>query len=454
MRSAYKFLNVKSIHNGFAVTIVLLIMLLNFPLHAMSSDSFKSFEKIFIDGYNQLQIPLQEYSYRSYFTEIPSPEKLNSEETFFIAEQKALKAFDSAKLSADELVEFNHLYYEITLNLQRLRLEKQWVVDGRKIPDNGLYGLNNHEAWYRYFVELYSSTGITPEQVYALGESEVARVKHEITSIQAQLGFDDSATFYSYLHSDTFYITDEQEIITGFARIDSTVRLHLTAFFGKADIPVIYPMQWPNPGPTTPPGIYLNKNDNPYGKDVFQYNFYGGRYNRRAMDWLYMHEAIPGHHLQFSFFNNTKNKSPLHDLFMYPGNFEGWACYIEYQGKDFGLYTDPYSYLGKWEWDLVRSARLAIDVGIHYYGWTHQQALDYWKKNIPGQDDIAEREVTRVTNWPAQALSYKTGADFIAKMRAQWQQKYPKRSLKEFYRAYLEAGMIPMVVMQKKLMGS
>jgi uncharacterized protein (DUF885 family) len=433
---------------------IILLLVLNTPLYSMSSVSFKSFVKNFVDGYNHLQMPPMEYSYRSYMSNIPTTEKLQTEEGFFVEQQKQLSTFDSTGLSASDLLDFNHLRYEIDFNLERIQLEKQWVLDGRKIPDNGLYGLDKHQDWYRHFVEQYSGTGITPEQVYALGQAEVNRVKNEIRKIRLQLGFTDSAAFYTYLKSDTFYITGKQQIIAGFARIDSQVRLHLPAFFGNAEIPVVYAMQWPDAGPTTPPGIYLNKNDNPYGKNVFQYNFYGGRYNRRAMEWLYMHEAIPGHHLQFSFFDLNKNKSPLHDLFSYPGNFEGWACYIEYQGKDFGLYTNPYAYLGKWEWDLVRSARLVIDVGIHYYGWTRQQALDYWKATIPGQDDIAEREVSRVTNWPAQALSYKTGADFISKLKVRWQQKYPQRPIKDFYRSYFEAGMVPLTVMGKKLMSN
>jgi uncharacterized protein (DUF885 family) len=196
--------------------------------------------------------------------------------------------------------------------------------------------------------------------------------------------------------------------------------------------------------------MYSNHANNAYGKDVFQFNFYNKRYNRRSMEWLYMHEAIPGHHLQYSFRESRKAR-PLEDLFLYPGNFEGWGCYIEYFGKDVGLFQDPYSYLGKWEWDLVRSARLVMDAGIHYYGWTHAQALAYWKSVVPGQDDIAEREVSRVTNWAAQTLSYKVGADCIFKMKEQWLKRHPGKDASNFHRRYLEIGMVPLAVMQKDL---
>jgi uncharacterized protein (DUF885 family) len=206
-------------------------------------------------------------------------------------------------------------------------------------------------------------------------------------------------------------------------------------------------MEWTDATVNTPPGIYLNRSQTAYGKDVFQFNFATGRYNTRAMDWLYMHEAIPGHHLQASF----RQENALQQLFLYPGNFEGWGCYVEYLGKDFGLYTDFYSYLGKWEWDLVRSARLVLDVGIHYYGWSREEALSYWKATIPGQDDISEREVTRVTNWCAQALSYKVGADKIMNLRNTWLQQHPKAPIKDFHLQYLQMGVVPLDLVSKHL---
>jgi uncharacterized protein (DUF885 family) len=194
--------------------------------------------------------------------------------------------------------------------------------------------------------------------------------------------------------------------------------------------------------------MYINRSSNAYGKDVFQFNFFTKKYNKRAIEWLYMHEAIPGHHLQFSI---GKQHNVFEELFYYPGNFEGWGCYVEYFGKDVGLFKEPYSYLGKWEWDLVRSARLVIDVGIHYYGWNREKALQYWKQTIPDQDDIAEREVTRVTNWPGQALSYKVGASRIFKMQAEWEKKYPGKPLREFYQRFLSMGRLPLSVIEQNI---
>ena len=418
--------------------------------HASAQASFQSFVDAFVADYQKLDLPPFTYDYRDYFNSIPGVETLNAQEDFFRYVESGLRAFNQTSLQAGDRTTFNHIAYETSFNLERIALEKAWINAGRNVPTGGLSQLQNGKAWYSWFVKRYTGTAITPQEVYELGLSEVKHVKNQIESIQSKLGFKDSAAFYKHLGDDTFYITYKQQLVNGFARIDSIVRTRLNRFVGDVDVPPVYAMEWPEAGPNTPPGIYLNRQNNAYGKDVFQFNFYNRRYSRRSMEWLYLHEAIPGHHLQSS----LRNVAPLQELFLYPGNFEGWACYVECFGDELGLYTDPYAELGKWEWHLVRSARLVIDAGIHYYGWSREQALDYWRKTITGQDDIAEREVTRVTNWSAQALSYKVGADFIFAMRKRWTSLHPHQPVSEFHKAYLNAGNMPLTVLEQKIMAS
>lgn len=408
------------------------------------AQSFEQFKDNFIKGYTALNLPEYVYDYRTYFSNIPTIETIQAQKDFLTKAEQNVKSVSVNPITTKQKADLKIIIYEIQFNLQRLQLEEEWVNGGRKIPLGGLYTLPHHEAWYQYFIQKFTSTRITPQQVFEMGKKEVTRVKKEIDSIRLALGYKDEATLYEHLTDARFFLTDKMEIIRRFKSIDSTVREHLSVFTDNTNIPPVYPMEWPDAGPATPPGMYLNHYNNAYGKDVFQFNFYGGRYNYRVMDWIYMHEAIPGHHLQAS----VRPVNPLQELFLYPGNFEGWGCYVEYYGKELGLYADPYTELGKWEWDLVRSLRLVLDAGIHFYGWSKEEALHYWKENIQGQDDIAEREVNRVTNWTAQALSYKVGAAFIFNLQQSWLLKNPSGSLKDFRRQYLAAGMAPLIVIE------
>jgi uncharacterized protein (DUF885 family) len=407
------------------------------------SPDFASFMTRFASGYEALDVPGFTLDAKEYFNAIPNLEKLQQQEDFFKQQQKELTAFNQNALQKPDNLYFAHLKYEIDLNLRRVALEKAWVQKGRHVPNNGLHGMPNYKDWYPFFVQRFTSTKITPEEVFELGKKEVKRVQTEIQKIQKQLGFTDSTTFYQHLQKDTFFLTDRQAILAEYERIDKTVRQHLSKFVDLQAIPIIVPMEWPDAGPNTPPGRYVDQESNAYGKDVFQYNFYNNRHNKRAMEWLYLHEAIPGHHLQSVTRRNIGEAPAFQQQFFYAGNAEGWACYIEYFGDQVGMYKNPYSALGKWEWDLVRSARLVIETGIHYYGWSREQALQYWKENIPGQADIAEREVTRVTNWPGQALCYKVGADKIEKLAK------TTKDRRAFHRQFLELSYFPLSVVEE-----
>lgn len=413
---------------------------------AQNPPAFREFTASFATGYQNLNIPGLVLDYREYFNAIPASDQLDLQESFFRQTQTGLSQYTRADLPREDRITYDHLVYETAFNLRRIALEKAWVADGRSVQEGGLHGLKNQADWYRFFIQRFTGLTLSPEDIHALGEREMARVKKEIKTIQTALGFTDDA-FYRHLRQDTFYIRDRQTLVDLFEKTDQTIRRNLTGFIGAISVPPIDPLEWDGAGPNTPPGIYLPHTDNPYGRDVFKYNFYGGRYNRRAVEWLYMHEGIPGHHLQWTWRWAHPGQDSIQSLFFYPGNAEGWGCYVEYEGKALGLYQDPYSELGKWEWDLVRSARLVLDYGIHAEGWTREQALAYWRANIPNQDDIAEREVTRVTNWAAQALSYKAGADAIVQLKSRMRVKAGAAfDEKQFHRVYLGFGMRPLEV--------
>lgn len=430
---------------------VCLVLLLS---GAGSPPSFTAFASAFSAGYAEQNTAVFTLDFRDRLRAAAGAKGLERQARFFMEQSNGLKAFDRSQLSVKDQVLHDLIAYEIDLNQQRIGLEQRWTVAGRSVPENSLYELPEREAWYGYFVRFFTGTDITPEEVFAMGERETERCLKEIETLRSHLGFPDSASFQQHLLDDRFFLKDQQAVKDGFARIDSTVRAHLPGFVGAMDVPMVRAEEWPDAGPNTPPGIYRGALDSSRADFVFQFNFYRGRYNSRAMSWLYMHEAIPGHHLQAIQPINV-SAGDLRDQLFYSGTAEGWACYVEYFGDEFGLYRDPYQRLGKWEWDLVRSVRLVLDAGIHYYGWSHERALAYWKAHIPGQDGIAEREVTRVTNWAAQALTYKVGADRIQRLRDGFELEHSlngqRPDIARFHSAFLGMGRVPIEVVEQNM---
>ncbi|MCE3227575.1 MAG: hypothetical protein K0S32_2126 [Bacteroidetes bacterium] len=388
--------------------IILIMLAVNGIFFAQSSSKTTGIDKLysaFMKEYETLNIPDTDLDYTVNFSRIQSVTELEKQEKFFQKYKNDLSRIDFLILNAEQKIKHKHLAYQVARNLERISLEKNW--NGNKITSpKGLFGLPHGKKWYEYYVKHFTGVNIHPDDVFKYGESEVKRVQEELKNIQSKLGYKNQEEFYSDLKTEKFYLNSKDEVLLSYKRTDSIVRKNLYKLFNIANVPAIEAMEWPDANAFTPPGIYLNKANNPYGVDVFQFNFFNKRHNKRSIEWLYMHEAIPGHHLQ----SITNQNNPLANNFFYFGTTEGWACYIERFGKDLGLYKSEFSYLGLCEWDLVRSARLVMEVGIHYYGWDYEKTLAYWKENIKGQDEIAEREITRITKWPGQSLCYKIGA--------------------------------------------
>jgi len=437
-----------------AVLLALCVLLQGHYPTLSRQELFAQYLHRFDAGYAALDVPGGSFDYRDELASIPDLKHIGRQLLFFEQMSNELGRFERSNLALPDRLQFDHLEFEIRLNLERLALEKNWKESPPvAIPADGLSKLPN--GWYQYRIHAYTSVFITPETLFDFGEKEIARVKGEIARLQAQLGYaGDSAGFYQKLRSEEFFIAEKAEVLRRYEEIKSVAYSNLHQLFADTDVPDIAFMEWPGADRFTPPGRYSPVNESPYGTAVFYFNFFGNRHNRRVMDWMFIHEAVPGHHYQWYSRRSLPEQPAFKRHFSYPGNFEGWAAYTENLGKEIGLYRDAYAELGKWEWDLVRSTRILIDVGIHNHGWTKEEAIACWKKHVPGQDDIAEREVLRCTKWPAQALSYKVGAWKIQQMADILKSERPNTfSLPAFHRAFLMTGQTPLEAVQKNIRG-
>lgn len=418
-----------------------------------SYPSVDSLAREFASAYRALDIPWMDFDYQTCLRAIPAAPELEKREAFFQKYRRALAAFPTDRLSAAEKTTLAHLRYQIAIHLDRCALEKKIRAQGPlAIPGDGLNKVPHGRELYRLYIRYATGVDISPDEVFDYGMSEIAKIHREMAAIRQRAGFaNDSLGWVNYLNNSAFFITDRDSVVAGYEKIKERVLARIGAQYEQAPgaVPDIDFMTWPNAGPYTPPGIYLSRDNNAYGKAVFQFNFYGNRHNRRAMDWLFLHEAIPGHHFH-RFVRESTSQDALNELWFAGATVEGWATYVEYFGEEMGLYRDDMAWLGKWEWDLVRSTRIVLSVGIHDRGWSKNEALAFWEANISNQDDIAEREITRCINWPAQVLTYKIGAKKIFELReAAARREGATFDLKKFHTRFLSAGYLPLEVMAK-----
>ncbi len=417
------------------------LMLCLFP--AVGQQKFDTFSDNFVSGYNQLKLPQLELSYVTGLEHIGTTAQIEQQDAFFKGIKTQLSNYKVDQLSPSQKTDYALITYECRLNLERIALEQQWAKQRpEKISADGIITIPDGKAWYVYLLKRWVSADVTPDEIYKFGLAEVQRVQQHMEAVRKQTGLDED-TFYKHLNDPEFFENDPKKVQEAFEHNKTIIYSNLPKLFNNAQIHELTIKAGESKQLAQTPGYYDN--------NTFYYNLFDKPYNKRMYDWLFIHEGVPGHHYQSSIENNTKT-SAVQQLFYYMGFAEGWGAYTEELGKQLGVYQTPYAELGKWEWDIVRSVRVPLDVGLNYYGWTDEQALAFWKKNIRNQDDIAPREIARIRRWPAQVVTYKYGALQILHWRQELQQKEGEKfNIRDFHSRVLDHGSLPLFLVKQNV---
>lgn len=320
----------------------------------------------------------------------------------------------------------------------------------------GQMNLPQGKEWYAYNVRTNTTTDLSPEQIHQFGLDEVARILAEMNAVREQVGFEgDLKAFFKHLQTDDqFYFKTEDEALQAYRDVQQKINPLLPKLFDifpKADYEV-RPVeafraasqagasyQSPTPDGSRPGVFYLNTHDL-----RAQPNF--------LVETLSIHEASPGHHFQISIQQEVESLPAFRRFGGYTAYAEGWALYAESLGKELGLFTDPYQWYGRLSDEQLRAMRLVVDTGMHYYGWSRQQAIDYMLANSSMAESDVVAEVERYIVMPGQALAYKVGQRVIRELRTEAEAELgDKFDVRAFHRQVLVDGALPMGVLQTKI---
>jgi uncharacterized protein (DUF885 family) len=313
------------------------------------------------------------------------------------------------------------------------------------------------KEYYKYLITYWTTTDKTADEIYNTGLSEVKRIRDEMERVKKEVGFKgDLKAFFEFMKTDkrfTPYKTPE-EVLNAFHAIQTKMEPNLktmftstpktkfeirqTEAFRAASASAEY-----NPG--APDGSRAGIFYIPI-LDATKFNTTSG------MESLFLHEAIPGHHYQMSLQMENKKLPDFRRFIWYGAYGEGYALYCESLGKELGLYTDPYQYMGALGDEILRAIRLVVDAGIHTKNMTREQAIQYMMDNESMSEEYAISEVERYMAIPGQALSYKIGALKIRELRNKYQQELGKEfKLSAFHHELLKDGCMPLDVLEKKM---
>lgn len=162
-----------------------------------------------------------------------------------------------------------------------------------------------------------------------------------------------------------------------------------------------------------------------------------------------LHEAYPGHHLQFATQRNLK--SPIRKIYDVASYYEGWTLYCEKMMCEQGFCDDQMRFFQLKD-RLWRAARVVVDVSMHCYGMNDTEAVDFLVQNAKLSFDGARVDVNWYTQSATTPLSYLIGTLEVEKIRADFLNT--GKTLKEFHDAFLSCGAIPLSCVKKILFHS
>lgn len=320
----------------------------------------------------------------------------------------------------------------------------------------GLSALPNGSEWYEFLARNFTTTQMTPDDIHRLGLDEVKRIRDEMQMVIDEVEFDgDFQAFLTFLRTDPqFYYDDPDELYTAYLATSKRIDPELVKLFGK--LPRMPYGVKPIPDATAPDtttAYYTGPAADGSRAGIYWVNLYRPEVRPKfEIEVLSVHEAMPGHHLQIALQQELGDMPNFRRYSGFTAFVEGWGLYSESLGYDLGLYEDPYSRFGALTYEMWRAVRLVVDTGIHYKGWTRQQAIDFFKANAAKTEHDIINEIDRYIGNPGQALAYKIGQLKILSLRKTAEAALGDNfDIKAFHDELLGAGALPLDLLEQRM---
>ena len=354
--------------------------------------------------------------FQRFLDAIPSLSVLRGQQLALSKLTAQLDAFNPQGMC--EQLAYERLHRWVLILTKRLSLSLEY----RKAPQryNGSFSnLKNGRKWYSHWLDSWLDQEVDVGKLIEIAHQEADYANNQLRGLVGQLP----------AAMDT--LSDDDTIIEQFRLRERKVNQHFHRLFNvDKPFPPFNIARSTMPDSFPAPGYYVSENE------TFYFHLHNEQFELKSADWLFLHEALPGHHYQFSYPQKTICEiSPEPSIFV----AEGWGGYVETLGQDLGLFENLHSKHYALEWQRLRAVRVLIDTGLHWYNWSDEQAWDIWQQHIPGQADIFKRELNRIKTWPAQVNTYVYGKYMIENAIQGYLQHFPRGTLKQAHEAILNA---------------
>lgn len=325
---------------------------------------------------------------------------------------------------------------------------------------DGAWRLPQGDAIYAVALEQATTTTLTPDEVHNLGLAQVAEISGELDSILKAQGLTQGSVGERLaalnVRADQVFANDDAGRAALIASLNAGVA-HMMGLLPRAFATL--PTQ-PLEIRRVPPEIQDGASNGYYNRAaldgsrpaIYFINLKDtGDWPKYSLPALTYHEGVPGHHLQISLAQESRDIPTLRKIGGFSAYSEGWALYAEQLANELGAYPSELERAGYLQSFLFRAARLVVDTGIHTKRWSRERATDYLVATTGFARPRSQREVERYCTQMGQACSYKVGHMAWTRLRAEAQAALGDRfDLKQFHEV-LKDGALPLTILEARI---
>jgi uncharacterized protein (DUF885 family) len=352
-------------------------------------------------------------------------------------------AIDASGLPSDARTRWELVRFHASLAVAWLDHRDAWKKLPRRTP---LATLAEGPAAYRFAIREHTSLDATPLEIRDQGLDELAHIEAELVPLAARLGHGgDARAVFAELRAAP---RPAAEMLAPAEAAQARAIAALPRAFAWTAVvaaPIhAFPENW------SPPGWYVAAVGKPRRTPGFYLATGRTRLHGIEMEVLSTHETVPGHHYQ-----HEAAVAAGHD----PRAFgsitaftEGWATYAERVADELGVFSSDEARLGMLCFQAWRASRVAIDTGLHAFGWTRDEARSFLRDHTALAEAVIDQEIGRSLGDPGHGLGYTIGERAFRALREEAEAALgPRFDLPALHQVMLAWGDVPLATLERRV---
>jgi len=303
-------------------------------------------------------------------------------------------------------------YERLASELRRV-LGKEDSGETSAAPDGALQ-LPNGADYYCSRLRTHTTTDLSPAAIHEIGRQQLVLVQERVRSQAARIGI--KAESMPELFAD-LERTSPAPVMSEHGKILARMR-QLIAGSSHAYRELF--TRWPNGSVDVspiPPALadsihshYVPADARNLRTATFHVNLQHLAGLRDAdLAVLCHHEVFPGHHVQLSLAQQDAALPAFRRAMLFAGALEGWAKYAETFPMRYDAQPNTMTALSGLKGELYSTANLVLDTGLHWCGWSRQQACEFFINETAAPPALARMLSDRSAVTPGQLCAYKLG---------------------------------------------